>query len=90
MAFSSNDMLLVHVAYLISFVSYQCLKMDSIAFQKGHFCSPLPLYMKGWGTLAPLCPSPLRRAWVVLLIVWHGNYTLTFIFIAWVNLVMEI
>jgi len=51
---------------------------------------PLPLYMKGWGTLAPLCPSPLRRAWVVLLIVWHGNYTLTFIFIAWVNLVMEI
>ena len=35
---SSNHSFLNHMAFFISFVSYQCLK--NILLQKGHFCSP--------------------------------------------------
>ena len=59
---SSNNILLVYTAYWISFVSYQCLKKDSIAIQKGHLCFPYSPKWKAGGALARLCP-PLRRAW---------------------------
>ena len=58
MILSSNHILLTYIAYLISFVSYQCLKRGSITFLKRALLLPLLPQMKGRKGLAPFCPPP--------------------------------
>ena len=55
-ALSSSHMFLIDIAYVISIVSYQCLRKDSIVFQKGHFCSPCSPNERQEGCLLPSAP----------------------------------
>ena len=51
-------MLLVYITYLISIVSYQCLKRIVLHFKTGTFSSPAPPNER-LGVLAPSPPSPV-------------------------------
>ena len=64
LSLSSNHILFVYIAYLISFVSYQCLKTDVIAFQKRPFPSTYSPIWKAGGVNSPLPPSPVSLGWV--------------------------
>ena len=60
---SSNQILLTYIAYLISVVSYQCLKRDSITYLKRALLIPLLPHKKGRRcACSPLLPlrRPLR------------------------------
>ena len=56
LALSFNHSFLVCIAYLISFVSYQCLIKNSITFQKLSFAPPAPLRERQEGHLLPSAP----------------------------------
>ena len=57
-ALSSNRILLVYIAHLISFVSYQCLKRVLLHFKKGTFAPPVPQNEMQEGRMLPSVPSP--------------------------------
>ena len=54
-ALSSNHILLVYIAYLISSLSYQCLKV-LLHFKQGSFAPPALLNERQEGCLLPSAP----------------------------------
>ena len=72
---SSKHILLTYLAYLIYFVSYQCLKRILLHFKKGTFAPPTPPSERQEGACSPLPPSP---ACLCVCVYLHGTTFCTY------------